>query len=87
MGLDRLRHEVKTLEDVAEHLVEGVEMALVFDECGTRQIVKVLNLSLGEVALERLDQRQIFLQGDRDLGGFELMKKGSKHAREGPKNG
>src|SRR5262249_17365614 len=75
-----LRQEVEALEDMAEHPVEGVEMALVLDESGARQVVKVLNLALGTVALEPLDQGQVLLQGDRQLGGLERVEKGGEHA-------
>src|SRR5262249_23581511 len=76
-----------TLEDVAKHLVEGVEVALVLDEGGARQKVKVLNLAVGEIGLERLDQRQVFLERDRDLGGFEFVEKGGEHVRVDPGTG
>ena len=81
VGLERLRHQVETLEDVAEHVVELVEVALVLDQRGARQVVEILDPAFGEVGLHRLHQRQIFLQRHRHPGGFQLMKEGDEHAR------
>src|SRR5262249_13315841 len=48
---------------------------------GARQIIKSLDPTRREVVLHRLHQGEIFLQGDRHPGGFELMKKLHKHGR------
>jgi len=68
--LARVAQQLEALEHVGEHLIEAVEVALVLDEGRARQVVEVLDLALGQVGLQRLDQRQVFLQGDRHLGGF-----------------
>ena len=39
----------------------------------------MLDAAVGEVGLQRLHQRQVFLQGDRHLGGFQLMEEGGEH--------
>jgi hypothetical protein len=78
-GLDGLAHEFEALEDVAEHLVEFVEVALVLHQRGTREVVEILDAAVGEVGLQRLHQRQVFLQGDRHLGGFQLVEERGEH--------
>ena len=76
-----LAHELQALEDVAEHLVELVEVALVLHQCGAGEIVEILDAAVGEVGLHRLHQRQVLLQGDRHLGGFQLVEEGGEHGQ------
>ena len=83
LRLHRLAHQLEALEDVAEHLVELVEVALVLHQRGAREIVEVLDAAVGEVGLQRLHQRQVLLQGDRHLGGFQLMEEGGEHGQLG----
>ena len=79
LGVDRLAHEVEALEDVAEHLIELVEVPFVFHQGCAGEVVEVLDLAVGHVGVHRLQQQQIFLQGDRDLGGLQLEKEGGEH--------
>ena len=64
---------------MAEHLVELVEVALVLHQRGAREVVEVLDAAVGEVGLQRLHQREVFLERDRHLGGFQLMEEGGEH--------
>ena len=83
LRLQRLAHQVEALEDVAEHLVELVEVALVLHQRGAREIIEVLDAAVGQVRLHRLHQREVLLQGDRHLGGFQLMEERGEHWRLG----
>ena len=80
-GRERLAHQFEALEDVAEHAVELVEIALVLHQRRARQIVEVLDPAAGEIGVHRLHQRQIFAQRHRHAGGFQLVKEGDEHAR------
>ena len=60
-----------------------VEVALILHQGRTRKIVEVLDAAVGEVGLEPLHQRQIFLQGDGYFGRLQVMEKARKH-RVGP---
>ena len=71
--------EFEPLEHVAEHAVELVEVALVLDQRGARQIVEVLDPARGEVLVHRLHQREIFAQRHRHAGGLEIMEEGDEH--------
>ena len=66
---------------MAEDAVELVEIALVLHQSGARQIIEVLDAAAGEVLLHRFHQREIFAQGHRHAGGFELMEEGGEHRR------
>src|SRR4051794_24164366 len=80
----RLLHGVEqaleALEHSAEHTIELVEIALVLYQRGARKIVEILHGLLGQVGLERLDQRQIFMQRDRDLRIAQRCEELQKHA-------
>jgi hypothetical protein len=67
---------------MAEHAVELVEVALVLDQRGARQIVEVLDPPAGEIGIHRLHQGQVFAQRHRDAGGFQLMEKRDQHAAQ-----
>jgi hypothetical protein len=79
--LRRLAHEIKALEDVAEHPVELVEVALVLHQRCARQVVEVLHPAVGEIRLQRLHQGEVLLQRDGHLGGFQLVEEGGEHGR------
>src|SRR5579862_6075179 len=79
----RVFDQVEAFEDVAEHAVELVEIALVLHQSGARQIVERLDPAVGQILLHRLDQRQIFAQRHRQAGGFELMEEGGEHRLSG----
>src|SRR5690606_22868858 len=52
MRLDGVTHQLEALEDVAEHLVEAVQVALVLHQRGAGEIIEVLHAAVGEVGLE-----------------------------------
>jgi len=79
MRLDGVAHQLEALEDVAEHLVEAVQVALVLHQRGAGEIVEVLHAAVGEVGLEGFHQRQILLQRHRQAGGSELMEEVDEH--------
>src|SRR5262245_44716837 len=76
---ERLAHELEALEHVAEDAVELVEVALVLDQRGAREVVEVLDPAAGEILLHRLHQREIFAQRHWHAGGLELMEEGDEH--------
>src|SRR5262249_33393914 len=79
LGAERLAHQLQPLEHVAEDTVEFVEVAFVLHQRRAREIVEVLDPTAGEVLLHRLHQREIFAQGHRHAGGFELVEEGDEH--------
>src|SRR5690606_1463416 len=79
MRLDGVAHQLEALEDVAEHLVEAVQVALVLHQRGAGEVVEVLHAAVGEVGLEGFHQRQILLQRHRQSGGSELMEEVDEH--------
>ena len=85
---ERVFDQVEAFEDVAEHAIELVEIALVLHQSGARQVVERLDPPVGQILLHRLDERQIFAQRHRQAGGFQLMKEGREHPgtllRNGP---
>jgi hypothetical protein len=68
-ALQRLGEALDAAEDVAEDPIELVEVALVFHQAGAGEEVELLDALVGEVAVERVEQRQVLAQGDGDLGG------------------
>jgi hypothetical protein len=48
---------------MTEDLVETVEVALVLDEAGAREVVEVLDTPAGQVRFKCLKQNEIFLEG------------------------
>ena len=76
--------EIETFEDVAEHAVELVEIALVLHQRRAREIIEILDPPAGEVLLHRLHQREVFAQRHRHAGGFQLMEEGREHVSAAP---
>jgi hypothetical protein len=57
---------------MGEGLVEAVEMALVLHHGGAREVVETLDIVTRQPAVQTFDQREVFTQRDRHLGGFEF---------------
>ena len=72
-------------EDMAENLVEFVEIALILDQRGARQIIKIFDLRANHIIVQRFQQRQIFAQGNRHIGAFQLMEKIDEHGSALPR--
>ena len=70
---------LEALEDVAEHLVELVEVALVLHQDGARQIVEVVDAVVGDVLLHALHQGEVLLDGDRHLGRTQFEEEVGEH--------
>src|SRR5262249_10239812 len=79
LGGERVAHQLQPLEHVAEDAVELVEIAFVLHQRRAREIIEVLDPAAGAVLLHRLHQREIFAQGPRHAGGFELVEEGNEH--------
>ena len=75
---------LEALEDVPEHLVELVEVALVLHQDRARQVVEVVDRIIGDVLLHRLHERQVLLDGDRHLGLAQLEEEVGEHLRVSP---
>ena len=80
-GFDYAAEHFQALEDVAEHPVEFVDVALVLHQRGARQIIEILDAARREIGLQRLHQRQILAQRHRHAGGFQLGEEIDEHAR------
>ena len=68
-----------TLEDLLEHLVEPVDQALVLHEGGSGQVIERLRRLLDHVLVERLDQREVFLEAGRNPGRAKLVDEIEEH--------
>ena len=80
--LHRVEQVFQAFEGGPEHPVELVEIALVFHQRGARQVVKILHALIGEVGVERLHQRQIFAERDRNLGVAQRREELQEHERQ-----
>ena len=69
----------QSLEDMAEHAVELVEVALVLHQHRARQVVEVVDLVVGDALLHGLHQRQVLLDGDRHLGLTQFEEEVGEH--------
>ncbi len=78
-GGERFADKIEPLEDVAEHAIELVEIALVLHQRGAGEIVKILDPARRQILVHRLHQRQVFAQRDRHAGAFEFGEKGDEH--------
>ena len=79
LGLDGVAEHFQALEDMAEHAVELVEVALVLHQRGARQIVEILDPARGQIGLHRLHQGEILAQRHRHAGGFEFLEEIDEH--------
>ena len=79
LRLDGVGQRGDALEHLAEHAVEAIEVALVFDEAGARQEVEVLHLAPRHARVEPLEQRQVLLERDRQPGALQCMEEGDEH--------
>jgi hypothetical protein len=61
-----------TAKIVREHLVEPVDMPLVLHQRSSCQVVETLDIVTRQPAIQAFDQREVFTQRDRHLGGFEF---------------
>ena len=74
--------KLETFEDVAEDLIEAIEVALVFHERRAREIVEILDAIAGDAGADGLEQRQVLFQRHRHFGGAQLGEEGLEHARK-----
>ena len=79
-GFQVLVEVLQTLEVGGKGTVELVEMALILDQNGARQEVKLVHVGEHDVVLERIDQVEQFAQGNRHLGGAHLGEQVQQHA-------
>ena len=70
---------LQPLEDMAEHLVELVEIALVLHQRGAGEIIEIVDLQIDDVLVQRIHQRQIFLERHRNARGTKLVEKLKEH--------
>ena len=74
-------HQLQALENMAKDRIKFVEIALVLHQCGAREVVKILHLARCQIAIQRFQQHQVFLQRNRNAGGFQFMEEGGEHLR------
>ena len=71
----------ESFEDVPEHPVEFVEIALVLHERRAREVIELVDLHLNHAVIQPIHQREIFLQGDGHLGRAKLIEELQEHGR------
>src|SRR5690606_34617231 len=67
------------LEVGAERAVELVEVALVLDERGLREMVEVVDRRGDDLALHGFEQHQVFLDRDGQLGAAQVLEEVDQH--------
>ncbi len=78
-GLDPLAQRLQPLEDRGEDPIEPVEMGLVLHQDGAGEEVELLHALVGEVALHRLEQGEVFAQGHRHAGLAQAREELQQH--------
>ena len=79
LRLDRVAQRVQALEDMAEHFVEFVDIALILHQRGAGEIVEILNITVDDALIHGFHKRQILFQSDRDFGFAEFIEEVEKH--------
>ena len=64
---------------MGEDAVELVEIALILHQSGARKIIEVLDLHIDHFLVHRLQQKEVFLQRDGDLGRTEFIEEVEEH--------
>ncbi len=72
---------LQTLEDLAEHPVELVQVALVLHQAATGEVVKIVHVIAGHAGFHGLQKHQVFLQAAGNLGRFQFEEKIEEHVR------
>ncbi len=72
---------LEALEDVGEHTIERIDLGFVLDENGAGEVVEGLYVGVREAPLHRLQQRQIFAQGDRNAFLPQALEQRCEHGR------
>jgi cell division ATPase FtsA len=79
-----VEREIGLLRDAvevrAERLIELVEILLVLHERHAREVVELVQRRLDHAFLQRFEQRQVLLHGDRQLRGAQRVEKVDQHA-------
>src|SRR5690606_28410561 len=73
--LDDVLHILQILEIQAEGAIETIEVFFVLDQTGAREEIKLLGIGEGEILRQRLDQRQQFLDRNRNARVFQTEEK------------
>ncbi len=79
LRVDGLDGVLEPLEHVPEHPVELVEVALVLHQRRAREVVEILDVRRDRVLLQRLDQHEIFLEGDRHVRRAQFGEEALEH--------
>ena len=66
--LKRFRHQVEALENMAEDLVELVEIAFILHQRRARQIIEILDPFFGKIRVQRPHQGEILLERHPESG-------------------
>ncbi len=69
----------EALEDMAEDLIEAVEVALVLHERRAREVVEIFDAAIGDAGAHGVEQRQVFLERDGELRVAKLGEEGREH--------
>ncbi len=75
----RTRDGLDALEDMAEDLIEAIDMPLVLHQRGAGEIVEAFDIVGDEAGIHAFEQGQVLPQRNRDPGCLELEKEGNEH--------
>ena len=79
LRLQRRVHPLKALEHMGEHPVEAVQVALVLDQGGARQVVEAVHRQVGHAPVHRLHQHEVLAQRHGRLGVAQLGEQAQEH--------
>src|SRR5215813_11664323 len=83
MDVDALFEGIETLEDMAEHFVEAIEVLFVFHQGCAGKIIEILDVRAARASddalIHRFNEGEVLLQRHRHLGGAQLVKEGLEH--------
>src|SRR5262249_9070456 len=79
VGFDYIIERFQSFEEMAEHAIEFVQIALVLHQRRAREKIEILNLARGEIGIHSLHQRQIFAQRHRYARLLQFLEERNEH--------
>ena len=77
--VDGVCHAVEALEDVSEHLVELVDIALVLHQGRAGQVIEILDIRIDDLFVHGFHEHQVFLQRHRHFGFAQFIEEVEEH--------
>ena len=78
-ALIALERHLQALEHLGEHLVEPVEQAFVLHQRRAREVIELLRGAVDDLAVQRLEQDQVLLEGHRNPGTAQFIHEREEH--------